>query len=127
MATLFEKLGEKCTSGKCNKGCPIYIFNEEGAGKDCHNGCMESLRFPNVAAATKEWVLGRKYDLMFIGRFSTDGKNTRREVVEAGVHLRMLLLVRLYPESPIRRAVRGGDSHRLCSQPFRHQNRRPGV
>lgn len=57
-----EKLGSKCTSTICHKECPIYYFNNEGAGGGCHNNCMETLRFPTVAAAVDLWINGKSYD-----------------------------------------------------------------
>jgi len=59
--TIIEKLGNKCTNTKCTK-CPIWIFNNEGAGVGCHNNCMESMRFPTVAKAVKLWLLGKDFD-----------------------------------------------------------------
>jgi len=59
--TKFERLGEKCTTTICHKTCPVHFFNEYGAGKDCHNNCMESLRFPNVAAAVNLWIAGKEW------------------------------------------------------------------
>ena len=60
--TQIEKLGNKCTSTICHKECPVWYFNEKGAGKDCHNNCMETLRFPTVAKAVKLWLSGKEYD-----------------------------------------------------------------
>lgn len=70
--TEFEKLGNKCTSTICHKGCPIHYFNEHGGGKDCHNNCMETLRFPTVAAAVKLWLKGKEWDKESLMRFGGD-------------------------------------------------------
>ena len=70
--TLFEKLGEKCTNTICHKTCPVWYFNNKGAGKDCHNNCMETLRFPMVAAAVRLWVNGKNYDKSSLDSFGGD-------------------------------------------------------
>ncbi len=70
--TGFEKLGKKCTSVKCHKECPIYYFNHEGAGVNAHNGCMEALRFPTVAAAVKLWISDKEYDRQSLHKFGGD-------------------------------------------------------
>ena len=59
--TKLEKLGEKCTSNICHKSCPVWWFNENGAGKGCHNNCVEALRFPNVAAAVDLWLRNKEW------------------------------------------------------------------
>ena len=40
-----RQIGEFCTNTLCKK-CPIRKWNEESG---LHNGCMESLRLPEVA------------------------------------------------------------------------------
>lgn len=59
--TKFERLGNKCTSTICHKSCPISYFNNKGGGKDCHNNCVEALRFPTVAKAVDLWLSGKEW------------------------------------------------------------------
>lgn len=59
--TNIEKLANKCTNTKCTK-CPIWIFNNEGAGTGLHNNCVESMRFPTVAVAVNLWIHGKPFD-----------------------------------------------------------------
>ena len=59
--TIVEKLGNKCTNTICHKTCPIWYFNNKGAGKGCHNSCVESMRFPTVAKAVNLWVAGKEW------------------------------------------------------------------
>lgn len=40
-----QQIGEFCTNTLCKK-CPVKKWNNESG---LHNGCMESLRFPEVA------------------------------------------------------------------------------
>ena len=70
--TTIEKLGIRCTSTICHKTCPVWYFNNEGAGKDCHNNCVETLRFPTVAQAVKLWIKGKPYDKESLKRFGGD-------------------------------------------------------
>lgn len=67
-----EKLGTMCTSNICHKTCPVWYFNEKGAGKGCHNNCMETLRFPTVAEAVRLWLRGKEYDKESLNRFGGD-------------------------------------------------------
>lgn len=41
-----QQLGEYCTSTICRKDCPIY---DSKWRNECHNNCMECLRFPDIA------------------------------------------------------------------------------
>lgn len=41
-----QQLGEYCTSTICHKDCPIY---DSKWHNECHNSCMECLRFPDIA------------------------------------------------------------------------------
>lgn len=59
--TIVEKLGNKCTNTVCHKDCPVWYFNHKGAGKDCRNNCVESMRFPTVAKAVNLWVTGKEW------------------------------------------------------------------
>ena len=51
-----RQIGEFCTNTLCNK-CPIRKWNEESG---LHNDCMESLRFPEVAAIILNEIKRRK-------------------------------------------------------------------
>ena len=51
-----RQIGEFCTSTRCNK-CPIRKWNEESG---LHNGCMESLRLPEVSKIMLEHIKYRK-------------------------------------------------------------------
>ena len=50
--------GEICTNTLCNK-CPIARWNEESG---LHNGCMESLRLPEVSRIMLNEIKYRKTD-----------------------------------------------------------------
>lgn len=71
MATIFEKLGEKCTNTKCTK-CPVWIFNNEGAGVGLHNGCPEAMRFPSVGKAVEAWLIGADFDRKSLNYFGDE-------------------------------------------------------
>lgn len=47
-----RQIGTFCTSTLCRK-CPIAKWNEESG---LHNGCMESLRLPEVSAIMLEQI-----------------------------------------------------------------------
>ena len=51
-----RQIGEYCTNTLCNK-CPINKWNEESG---LHNGCMESLRFHEVAEIMLNEIRSRK-------------------------------------------------------------------
>ena len=57
-----QQIGEFCTSTLC-KNCPIQKWNEESG---LHNGCMESLRFPEVAKIMLEQIKYRKVEVQCI-------------------------------------------------------------
>lgn len=67
--TKIEKLGNKCTDTICHKTCPVWYFNNKGAGVDCHNNCVESMRFPTVAEAVNLWLEGKEWDKESLHRF----------------------------------------------------------
>lgn len=54
-----RQIGEFCTNTLCKK-CPIAKWNEESG---LHNGCMESLRLPEVAMIMLKEIKYRKVDL----------------------------------------------------------------
>ena len=51
-----RQIGEFCTNTLCKK-CPVAKRNEENG---LHNGCMESLRLPEVSRIMLEQIKGRK-------------------------------------------------------------------
>lgn len=51
-----RQIGEYCTSTFCKK-CPIAKWNEESG---LHNGCMESLRLPEVAKIMLNEIKNKK-------------------------------------------------------------------
>ena len=51
-----RQIGEFCTNTLCKK-CPIRNWNEESG---LHNGCMESLRLPEVSKIMLEQIRYRK-------------------------------------------------------------------
>ena len=53
-----RQIGEFCTNTLCKK-CPIRKWNEESG---LHNGCMESLRLPEVAKIMLNEIKYRKVD-----------------------------------------------------------------
>ena len=53
-----RQIGEFCTSTHCKK-CPIRKWNEESG---LHNGCMESLRLPEVAKIMLNQIKGKRID-----------------------------------------------------------------
>ena len=53
-----RQIGEFCTSTLC-KECPIRKWNEESG---LHNGCMESLRLPEVAKIMLNQIKGKRID-----------------------------------------------------------------
>ena len=53
-----RQIGEFCTTTLCKK-CPIKEWNEKSG---LHNGCMESLRLPEVSAIMFRQIKGRKID-----------------------------------------------------------------
>lgn len=70
--TTVEKLGNKCSDSICHKACPIWWFNNQGAGVGCHNNCMETMRFPNVARAVNDWLKGKPWDKESLNKFGGD-------------------------------------------------------
>ena len=53
-----RQIGEFCTSTLCKK-CPIRKWNEESG---LHNGCMDSLRLPEVAKIMLNQINGKRID-----------------------------------------------------------------
>lgn len=53
-----RQIGEFCTNTLCKK-CPIAKWNEES---ELHNGCMESLRLPEVANIMLNEIKYRRMD-----------------------------------------------------------------
>ena len=51
-----RQIGEFCTNTLCKK-CPVRKWNEESG---LHNGCMESLRLPDVAKIMLNEIKYRK-------------------------------------------------------------------
>lgn len=70
--TTVEKLGNKCTDTICHKSCPIWWFNNQGAGKGCRNNCMEAMRFPTVAQAVNDWLKGKPWSKESLNEFGGD-------------------------------------------------------
>lgn len=55
---IIRQIGEFCTNTHCKK-CPVAKWNEESG---LHNGCMESLRLPEVSKILLEQIKGRKVE-----------------------------------------------------------------
>ena len=53
-----RQIGEFCTNTLCKK-CPVAKWNEESG---LHNGCMESLRLPEVSRIMLEQIKGKKVE-----------------------------------------------------------------
>ena len=53
-----RRIGGFCTSTHCKK-CPIRKWNEESG---LHNGCMESLRLPEVSEIMLNQIKGKRID-----------------------------------------------------------------
>ena len=53
-----RQIGEFCASTQCKKG-PIRKWNEESG---LHNGCMESLRLPEVSEIMLNQIKGKRID-----------------------------------------------------------------
>ena len=70
--TTIEKLGNKCTDTICHKDCPVWWFNNKGAGRGCHNNCMETLRFPTVAEEVGKWLKGKDWSEAALTKFGGD-------------------------------------------------------
>lgn len=53
-----RQMGEFCTSTFCKK-CPIKKWNDKSG---LHNGCMESMRLPEVSELMLRIIKGRRID-----------------------------------------------------------------
>ena len=58
-----RQIGEFCANTYCSR-CPVGKWNEESG---LHNGCMESLRLPEVSKIVLEQIKYKKVENEYVG------------------------------------------------------------